>query len=421
MSAAHRCFLVLALAGTLSAQNQGAGPGLQTGVLNSTTFDVSKAPFFNCATDIQQVSCQQLAGDPAGVYTTALSVGALCSTYGGNGLYLGLLLGKYDVQAGTFAASNLAAALNTPADNNFGLQLEPGQGRYAVFDRFDKSFNYLGVFAASRANAAAPFPAAVQVQGIAGLTHGYADPALGYVGGKLKLFYLATISGQTGIYADDYDPATAKVAGQPALVAVGARAGGTINSPTPLTGPDGDVEALWHADLLGNDNDLYYSNDLDPTTPALPVVDTPAWKNNGAVAGGRLLFGNGAVGWKQIGEVRGAWLLGDVEDIGGTLDIAAGAYSENGNKVQTHVLWSTGIGRAWKIFPPNWYGDFVLVITTFGELGIIFHDASQTGSMQLKVPNDPAYKGARIAIQGVAVEPARNLFTFTNHAELRVR
>ena len=37
-----------------------------------------------------------------------------------------------------------------------------------------------------------------------------------------------------------------------------------VNSPTPISGKDGDVEGLWLADLKGSDNDMVFAEDLDP-------------------------------------------------------------------------------------------------------------------------------------------------------------
>jgi hypothetical protein len=406
-----------------AAQNQPCPPGLSRPFAASTVFDIGRPPFAGCGLNIQQIACQQLSCNAGAQFTVTMSIEALCATYGGDGVRLGLVEGTYDLATDTCVLNTNGNALNAAGNHQFNYQLEPGRGRFCVFDRFDGSFNYTGVFFASRAQCGSPFGAPVQVQNIPGTDVGYRDPALGYLGGRLKLFFVSNVGTTTGVYVDDLDVSNLlapRAAGTPVLVRASAR-GGIANSPTPITGPDGDVEGLWHADLLSaaNDNDMLFACSLDPATPTAMTYDTPAWTNNGGVAGGRLLCGDGNLMWTRVGEARGAWLLGDEEAIGGTMDIFGGAWARNGNVVATLVYLSLGVGRTFTV--PGIHGGLCLTVTFMPLLGTMTHDAAQMARLSFAVPNDVNLRGMQLAIQGVAVEPAAGVFTFTNNAWLRVR
>jgi hypothetical protein len=376
-------FVVFALLGPSAAQNLPCPPGLSQPFGASTVFDITRPPFAGCGLNIQQIAFQQLPCNPLGQFTVTMSIQGLCAAYGGDGLRLGLVEGTYNAAAGTCTLNSNANALFLANHEHFNLQLEPGQGRYCVFDRFDASFNYLGVLFARRTACGTAFGAPELVQNISGTDVGYRDPALGYVGGQLKLFFVSTIGGTTGIYMDDLDvsnPATPRAAGSPVLVR-GSSRGGVANSPTPLTGPDGDVEGLWHADLLSatNDNDMLFASTLDPNVLSAMTYDVPSWKNNGGIAGGRLMCGDGGFMWRQIAEAHGAWLLGDDEVIGGVADIFGGAFGATGNVVATMVFVSSGVGRTFTV--PGIHGGLCLVVTSMPLLGTMVHDSAQMARM----------------------------------------
>lgn len=100
-------------------------------------------------------------------------------------------------------------------------------GRYGTFDRFQLvsgNVLYVGPYIACRAEDTKPFGSPQPIAGLTGLQE-FADPVVGHVGGKLKLFYAAIHNNAQnqpvrGIYMDDLrNPTTApKVAGKPQLI-----------------------------------------------------------------------------------------------------------------------------------------------------------------------------------------------------------
>lgn len=403
------------------APAQGVPPGLSSPFARSTAFDITRPPFAGCGNNLQQIAFQVLPCNAPDEFTVTMSVGNLCATYNGSGAAIGLVEGTYNVTTGVVTLNTNANAIQTPGSQHFNLQLEPGTGRYCVFDRFTAGFAYQGIFFASRAACGMPFGASVQVANVTSAFASGADPSLGYLGGRLKLFYSATIGGVTSIYVDDLDvtnPAAPRAAGSPVLVRASTR-GGNPNSPTVITGPDGDVEGLWHADQLGNGNDLLFAASLDPTQPTQMTYQNASWKNNGGLAGGRLMCSDGTFAYTQIGEARGAWLVGDEEAPGGTADIFGGAYATTAGATVTVVIMSNSVGPTLNI--PGIFGGFALNPAFIPILGAMVHDQRQLASMTVPIPNAPGLSGARVPIQGLAVDLVANAFTFTNNAWIRVR
>src|SRR5262249_26455917 len=159
-----------------------------------------------------------------------------------------------------------------------------------------------------------------------------------WVGGKLKLFYVVTpgTAGNT-IAMQDLDitnPAAPFVTGTAVAVARPTVSTASCHSPTPIMGPDGDVEGLWMAENVGGDSDMTFKAGLDPAVLPVKTVDGTNWRNNGGVAGGRLLYRDTGVG---ISDIATAWLLGDVEGLGGTLDVF-GAVANSTNLATTALV-----------------------------------------------------------------------------------
>jgi hypothetical protein len=354
--------------------------------------------FRSLGSAVQQIYLDRLPGDNPGQWTA-------CITQAGQ-----IVMGTYDQTADTFTANQQAAAISSGSP--FGLMLEPRVGRYAVFDRST------GVFFAARGAPGVNFTTAAQVTGVPGT---YVDPALGYVGGRLKLFYVLAGMGN-GLVMQDLDVTNLQapfVTGTPVRVANATTAARRIHSPTPITGPDGDVEGLFLAERdAAGDSDMFFKPTLDPAVPHLLVVNGTNWRNNGGVAGGRLLYSSTGVG---IEHVDAAWLLGDEEAPGGTLDVFGSVFFRTA-PAATVVFLSTGVGAAILLPPPLHVGALGLDPVLLLNLGSLNHpDASQGGSLRLPLPNDPSMSGARLAIQGLSFVPATASYAFTNTAWLRVR
>jgi hypothetical protein len=313
-------------------------------------------------------------GNPAGTWTGSITNGA------------SLEVGTYNQVTQTWTPNTEAAALN-PDTGNFGLMQER-TGRYCLFDRAD------GVYFSYRTGPGANFAAPVKVTGITGT---YVDPAPCWSGGKLQAVWTTF----TSIVMQELDITTLtapKVVGTLVTITNRIGASGTIHSPTPVNGPDGDIEGLFLAESLGTD--LYFKAGLDPAVPHILMVDTPAWANNGGVTGARFIYSRSGAK-----DVEAAWMTGDVEAPGGTVDIGCGAPSTKNSAVT--IVWIAASTIAPISLPaPLNVGKYALDIGTLIPLGTIVHgDASQYGTMSFKVPNDTKFKG-KLAIQGLSFDPA---------------
>ncbi len=336
----------------------------------------------------------KLAGDGPGVWTASATSGST------------LLIGKYDQGNGTWTATTEAAALN-PNTGNFGLMLD-STGKYCVFDRAD------GVYFSSRSGPGVAFAAPVKVTiTLAGF---YVDPALAYEGGKLQLVW--TTGTQVMMQELDITTLTAPaVTGTARAIATRIGASGAIHSPSPVHGPDGDIEGLFCAESLGTD--LYFKSNLDPAESAIRVLDTPDWANNGGIAGAHIVY----VRASAIRDFEAGWLTGDVEAPGGTVDLGAAAPSSKGNAITLLYLSDKVVAPITLPAPFN-VGALALNGAVFISLGAIAHKgADQTGSVSFKLPNDPALKGS-IAIQGISFDVDSafpHTWAWTNTAHIVVK
>ncbi|PIE24132.1 MAG: hypothetical protein CSA62_04840 [Planctomycetota bacterium] len=403
-----RLSLSLACACILSASASAqVAPGTITKSAPSTVFTYGSGGQIP-GTGTGQIAHFRLPHNPLGTWTTCITVtSGLPSSNGGSGGY-DLLMGVYDRVKGKFTPNLLAANLNS-AGNDFGLMLDP-KGMYAIFDRAT------GVYLASRKNLIAKFNAPVQV---AGITQTYVDPALGYVGGKLKIFYTLN----KNIVMQDLDlstPSAPKVSGTPSII-VQSGATNTANSATPITGPDGDVEGLWFANLVGRDNDMCWKASLDPKDPFTVVVDTTTWINNGGVAGGLLTHAGPTNPKNAMYELKAAWLLGDVVSPGGTADVFGAFPRKNNLPGITAVFLSAGLLKTPVAVAP-FTGLFGLDLKTFGYLSTMTHsDASDRAKMALPIPNNPSMKGVVVHLQGLSIDPTGKAYTLTNTGKITVK
>lgn len=353
-----------------------------------------------------QINLLRLPGDAPGTWTACLTMlSGLPAANGGVGSY-DLLMGKYDAVNGTFTPNLEAAALNS-SGVEFGLMLDT-TGLHAVFDRAT------GVFYANRANPTANFGAPVQVTGITGT---YVDPALGYVGKQLMIFYAAN-NDLVMQPLDISNPAAPKVTGTATVVVKST--GGTLNSPTPITGPDGDVEGLWHATLTSSDNDMCWANSLNPADGFVVVVDTTTWINNGGVAGGTLFHAGPNNATYSAFELDVAWMLGDEVQPGGTVDLF-GAFPRQKNAPGVTAVFLSGGLLPNPVTVPGFGGQLAIDVVTLSYLGAMAHpDASDRGSLSFGIPKDTGLIGATVRCQGVSVDPSTLTATLTNDAIIRV-
>ncbi len=401
-------FSSLLLAGLVSAQ---AGPGKIRAEKSNNHFKATTASVTGNIPlgAIDQTFHIQLPGNKAGVYTTCMSGTKLSSKAGGVGGY-DVWIGIWDRNTGKMTSTTQAAKLNT-SGTEFGLMLDP-TGRYAVFDR------KTGPFFAKRNAPGLPFPAAVPIldAGTASSWSGgtYIDPALGMVGGKLKIFFATG----PNIYMDDLDiskPATPRLGGKPVKVATSSTSS-SPNSPTPIRGADGDVEGLWMANLVSPDNDMVFSADLDPLTPWTTVVDTTGWINNGGVAGGMFSYAGSGLAW----DLDVAWLVGDTEPLGGKADIT-GAMFLGKNQIGTTVILMS-IGESKPLAIPGIVGKFGLNLSVVQPLGAMIHkDATHRGSLSFTIPKDNSLKGIKVALQGLSINNITKSVALTNTTFLKIK
>jgi hypothetical protein len=405
------------LAGFLSAQGiPGTGPGVIRGQAISKAFDTKNLT--KVGTGVTQVSLVKLPNNAPGTWTACLTIQRLATTYGGTGQVDGVVMGVWDLAKGTFTPNTLGNKLNTGNKGEFGLMLEPKLGLIAVVDKSD------GVYLAKRNVFTQAFPAPFKVKGVPGT---YVDPSVGTIGGKLKLFYVATFNSVAGIYMSDLvvpknmsvtNPPS--VTGTPVLVAAKVRSSGLVHSPTPMMGPDGDIEGIFMAERVGNDSDMFLANDLNPSTPLLMVADNTAWMNNGGFAGGVLHFANSAHYTSGSDELGVAWLLGDNEKVGGTMNITSGVFRESSAVVMPVFLSLKLLPAALPI--GGFLGKLGLdpaVLVTVGTISHVTPD--QRGHMAIPLPNLGSLKGLVLPIQGVAFELAKSRKTFTNTAWVKIK
>ncbi len=342
--------------------------------------------------------------DRPGLWTATLTVRGLAAKWGGKGS-TDSLIGKYDSTTGIFTPSAQAAKLNI-VGNDSSLQLDP-TGLYAVIDR-DDAFYF-----ASRKSPTQAFGNPVVIQGrIGSFIKSFEAPALGWVGGKLKLFW-----GESGIFMADLDisnPAKPKIASKSSWVRITA-AKQNASLPVPITGPDGDTEGMVFTNYPGGFNaDIAFMEDLDPKTMTHTVIDTKLYLDTGAIMGGLILTAN-RNSPTVVEQVEASWLLGDVEKVGGTLDLLAGTPKKGKNVVLTTVFASLSTIKASPI--TGFFGNLgIAPAGIFPLVNLLHPNASEMAQVSVPIPNLPGLKGVRLPIQGVSIDAVAKTRAFTNTA-----
>lgn len=312
------------------------------------------SPTTGVGATFESVQLLKLGNEADGISSIILTVGALDAAFGGDGVSDGVLLGHLDPYSGTWTQTTEAAALNTAGgDQHLALSAD---GLHAILERAGT------LHVSTRGSIGTPFPATTPVIGspAPGLPSGELHPYLGSVAGVMQVFYadgtdlvMDAITGLGG--------ATPTMAGAPVIVASEVQVSALPGSPSPLTGPDGDVEALWACDIVlpqagpgTGDADPTYHADLDPLTPGIVRVQRTDWQGWGGIAGGFMMFSHDILGFHMMhGQV--AHLLGDVVSPGGTADIRMAAPNFASPSPLTGIMLF-GFGLISPLAVQGWYG-----------------------------------------------------------------
>jgi hypothetical protein len=394
LSLSLHTFVLLLLASTSAAQ---AGPAVVRAKAPTAALNPPNTP----GTIARSVYMHQLPGDPDGTYTIALSIPSLPAADGGVG-ERDILTGKYNELTNTFTKDLLGAQLNTSV-RDFAFVFER-TGTIGTLDR------PTGPFLSVRPNVTSPWPAPTPITGI---SNTYVDPAPGYVGGQLMLFYVLGAD----IVMQPLDAQNSQVTATPILVVTNA--GGQAHSPTPVYGPDGNVKALWFSIVVGgNDSDQFWKADLDPMTVPIKVVDTTTWLNNGAIGGG-ILYGT-EVG-AQVWDVGAAWMTGDTVQTGGTAMLWITAFQRARPLPVTSITFLSR-GTISPLQVPGISGELGIDPTALLIAGVAAHNPN-TGkaALNLPVPNDASLRGAAVPIQSLVVDIGQRTLDFTNTATIAIR
>ncbi|MFQ5505048.1 MAG: hypothetical protein ACE5F1_09670, partial [Planctomycetota bacterium] len=358
--------------------------------------------------DIRQVFHVRLAGDAPGSWTTCLTVGGLPSFFGGDGKSRGVLIGTFSPFRGTFLSKLEAKALNSTGHDEH-LQLDPS-GLWAILDRPG------GVWLASRTRVGTAFASPVKVSGFGNLLD--VHPALGPVGGSMKCFY----SDKKNILMQDIDLKGARLSGTPVVVSRPLQANAKPYAPTPIPGADGDIEGLWYSEEVGtNDSDMLWAADLDPGTAPIVQIQRNDWTNDGGIAGGFISFAHNILPRWHVMHSEGAWMLGDVEKLGGKADLTIAGVNHSLPAPLASVVFAS-LSPAPPVPVPGMNGAFALNLSTLLVLGATTHpDASGMGTLSLPLPTSTAFSGLRLSLQGLVVDAVKGSKTFTNTARLVIR
>ncbi|MBI5852680.1 MAG: hypothetical protein HZB39_16835 [Planctomycetes bacterium] len=354
---------------------------------------------------VQQVNMIHVPGDLPNVFLCSVTVTLLPAANGGRG-GTDVLLGRYDVLANTFTASNDAAAMNTTG-TEFGLMLHPS-GLYAVVDRLPGPPQL-----ASRPNLTSPFTMVGPVSPIP--SQSYYDPALANYRGVPHLIH---VLGQD-IAMTPISLTTGALTG-PSVVIVNAAVGGMANSPTPVVDSTGELIGLSHHEVVASDNDHYNSMDLDPLTPAILFLDTTTWINNGGFIGGSFFDAEYTPSPYHVLRVDSYWCTGGRAPVGGTMEIRAFTPPTNsGNIYITYLL----VGASFLATPipvPGVNGNLGLGSIIVG-FQLPQHDNRNGEAMiALGVPLDPTLSGLALPLQGVTVDVIASTISFGNTAALTI-
>ncbi len=372
--------------------------------------------------DIRQIHHVKLSDNFPGEWTSALTVGGLpaSSVFGplcGNGVAVGVAIGDTDPYNATFLISSEACSLNSAGIDSTNLTLSP-DGLWAIFERPS------GVWLSGRGAVGTSFPVPVQVQGFG--AGGSYYPALGRVKGAWQCFY----SNGQDIVMQPINLAGASLTGTPTVVSRPAQAGEVAISPVPVTGGDGDVEALWCADLVTprtgpftGDADPVWANDLDPNTPPIVQEQNTEYQCCGGLMGGFMNFSHDVLPRWHIMHGEGAWLLGDDEVPGGTANLNTGGVNFSApSPLISNVFIALGTGTPLPIRGFN--GAFGLnpaTMVTFplAQFGTTSLDG--TAGATFPIPNNPFLKGWSFALQAVVSDLTQASHVLTNTAWLHVR
>ncbi len=397
--------LVLAL--SLNAQ-AGPGPFLKPHPSFVIVSSFNSVP----GNDIQQVFHIKLTNDAAGTYTTALTVGGLPKFFGGDGKSRGLLMGTFKPYLGRFLLSLEAKALNSAKDDRH-LTLDPS-GLYAIFDRDD------GVWLSARAKVGTAFPAPKLVSGFGSLRDVY--PNLGEISGKTYCFY----SDSKQLLRREIDLKNAKLLGAPTVVSKSLQKGAKPTSPFLLRGGDGDVEGLFFSEEVkprpNGDSDLVFASDLDPATPPVMVVQRPDYTNSPSFAGGILSFAHDILPRYHVMEGEFAWMVGDVEVLGGKADLAGAASARSFPKALFTALFLAA-GTMKPVPIAGIKGALGVQPGVLFFMGLVAHQGGQDGSWKASfpIPRDVSLKGLKTAWQGLTIDSGRNVKVFTNTAWVKIK
>ena len=316
MSVTRLLSVSVALAIALGSRAVGQGsvpPGTLRGMQRTVGLNPPAVPGAN----VHQVHMVQLPGDPDGTYTCALTVGSLPAANGGVGGN-DILTGKYDALNDTFTPDLHAAGLNGSV-NDFGFMFHHS-GLIATWDRPGAAGT---VQIATRQNLNSAWVARGPVTGLQPGPN-YYDPALADLNGRLILLYLSGGVGAASIAWCPLDVNTLQ-AGPSYVIVRPARAGSEANSPTPIVTSAGQLIGLSHHDVLGSDNDHYFSFDLDPVTPSVLFFDTPTWLNNGGYAGGVFYDAESTPAPYHILDLETVWWTGGRAAIGTSMEVTVNA------------------------------------------------------------------------------------------------
>jgi len=383
----------------------------------SPSFSIIKAfnsvPAVQGTGDVRHVSHAKLSNNGPGVWTTAVTAKDLMF-FGGNSASVGIMIGIYNPSAGTFMATMEGQNLNSALDD-MRCTLSP-DGLWAMLERSDGN-----VYLASRAAVGTQFNAPVTVSGFGSLTDVY--PNLGQVGGQWKCFY----SDGTSIVMQDIDLAGATLTGSPQVVANAIQPGAVPISPTPVIGPDGDVEALWMSEVVVprtspfiGDADPCWHNDLDPTTPGVIQIQRTDYQCCGSLAGGYVNFSHDINPSWHVMHGEGAWMTGDSTPIGGTADIMTAAIHKNpGSPLFSALLFGLGHGPAVSI--PPFQGKFAL--SGMSSLSVAFSTTGVEGiaTIAFPIPNNPQLQGLSLALQCAVLNFTQGTTVFTKTAWLHMK
>jgi hypothetical protein len=405
--------LTLAVAGSSTAQ-VGAGYGVSVpGIPAWIIFNAFNVVQGN---DIRQVSHMRLGNNADGVWTSALAVGGLPAFWGGDGAHVNPLIGIFDPYNGTFTSTQEAKNLCSSTEDTRHISLSP-DGLWAIIDRPS------GVYLGSRASVGTQFGAPVPVAGFGALTDVY--PALGPVDGQTMCFY----TDKTKLIMQPIDLANATLTGSPTTVSFAVQPGAQPISPTPVFGADGEVKALWAADLVTpktgsftGDADPIWLNDLVPSTPGIVMVENPEWQCCGGIAGGFVYFTHDIPpGWHTM-HSEGAWLAGDWKAPGEMMTITTAAPNYSAPQpLFTNLLLAIGEGPQFPI--PAFRGTFALNAAGMAPFAVPFQTNTKEGiaSLSFTLANDPTFHGVSIAIQALVSNFTTGIHIFTNTAWLHIK